>query len=189
MMVLISRTIISAWQDAYSDFLPWSLLASLDQNAHHDRRAWESRIREPGSVTWIISDTRNDVGVLRIVTSVSSIPDTDSQLTQPATVFESNKQNVAAVVGENTAQGDGVFGIGHGVTGRCAERHETVGLSAYSPGIHSRDGLYAGGRRLRTIGPWRQAVGPVMEDVATSADACRQAIPRYDAAGIIEIDA
>jgi ribosomal protein S18 acetylase RimI-like enzyme len=79
--VFISRTIISAWQDAYSDFLPWSLLASLDQNAHHDRRAWESRIREPGSVTWIISDTRNDVGVLRIITSVSSIPDTDSQLT------------------------------------------------------------------------------------------------------------
>jgi hypothetical protein len=35
-----------------------------------------------------------------------------------ATVFESNQQNVAAVVGENTAQGDGVFGIGHGVTGR-----------------------------------------------------------------------
>jgi len=32
-------------------------------------------------VTWIISDTRNDVGVLRIVTNASSIPGTDSQLT------------------------------------------------------------------------------------------------------------
>jgi len=32
-------------------------------------------------MTWIISDTRNDVGVLRIVTSPSSIPGTDSQLT------------------------------------------------------------------------------------------------------------
>jgi len=31
-------------------------------------------------VTWIISDTRDDVGVLRIVTGASSIPGTDSQL-------------------------------------------------------------------------------------------------------------
>ena len=32
-------------------------------------------------MTWIISDTRNDVGVLRIVTGASSVPGTDSQLT------------------------------------------------------------------------------------------------------------
>jgi ribosomal protein S18 acetylase RimI-like enzyme len=77
----ISRTVISAWRDAYRDFLPWPLLASLDQNPHHDRRAWEERIKEPASVTWIISDISNDVGVLRITTGTSSIPDTDSQLT------------------------------------------------------------------------------------------------------------
>jgi ribosomal protein S18 acetylase RimI-like enzyme len=79
--VFISRTVISSWQDAYRDFLPCCFLASLHQNAHHDQQAWESKIREPSSVTWIISDTRNDVGVLRIVTSSSSIPGTDTQLT------------------------------------------------------------------------------------------------------------
>jgi hypothetical protein len=77
----ISRTVISAWQDAYSDFLPWSFLASLEQNPYHDRQAWEPRIRETDSVTCIISDARSDVGVLRIVTGPSSIPGTDSQLT------------------------------------------------------------------------------------------------------------
>jgi ribosomal protein S18 acetylase RimI-like enzyme len=77
----ISRTVISSWQDAYRDFLPWSFLASLDQNPYHDRQAWESRIKEPGSVSWIISDKRNDVGVLRIATCASSIPGADSQLT------------------------------------------------------------------------------------------------------------
>jgi hypothetical protein len=77
----ISRTVMSSWQDAYRNFLSWSFLASLDQNSHHDRQAWVSRIREPGSMTWIISNSRDDVGVLRIVTDVSSIPGTDSQLT------------------------------------------------------------------------------------------------------------
>ena len=77
----ISRTVISSWQDAYRDFLPWSFLISFDQNPYHDRQAWESRIREPASVTWVISDTRSDVGVLRIVTGASSVPGTDSQLT------------------------------------------------------------------------------------------------------------
>lgn len=33
-------------------------------------------------------------------------------------VFQSTTQTIAAVVGENTAQGDGVFGIGHGASGR-----------------------------------------------------------------------
>jgi GNAT superfamily N-acetyltransferase len=63
------------------DFLPLPFLASLDQNPHHDGQAWEARIREPGCVTWIISDTGNDVGVLRIAANASSIPGTDSQLT------------------------------------------------------------------------------------------------------------
>ncbi len=77
----ISRTVVSSWRDAYRDFLPRSLLASLDQNPHHDRQAWEARIKEPDSVTWIISDAHSDVGVLRITTGASSIPGTDSQLT------------------------------------------------------------------------------------------------------------
>jgi GNAT superfamily N-acetyltransferase len=78
--VFISRTVMSSWQDAYRDFLPRSFLASLGQNPHHDREAWVSRIKEPGSITWIISNSRDDVGVLRIVTDASSIPGTDSQL-------------------------------------------------------------------------------------------------------------
>jgi GNAT superfamily N-acetyltransferase len=77
----ISRTVIGSWQDSYCDFLPWSLLASLDQNPYHNRQAWEARIREPASVTWIISDMHNDVGVLRITAGASSIPGTDTQLT------------------------------------------------------------------------------------------------------------
>jgi hypothetical protein len=36
-----------------------------------------------------------------------------------------------------------------------------------------------GGRWIRTFGAWRQAVGPVTENVKTFADACRQAIPPY----------
>jgi GNAT superfamily N-acetyltransferase len=72
---------VSSWQDAYRNFLPWVFLASLDQSPHHNRQAWESRIKEPGSVTWIISDTGKDVGVLRMATARSSIPGTDSQLT------------------------------------------------------------------------------------------------------------
>ena len=78
----ISCTVISSWQDAYRDFLPWSFLASLDRDSHHDPGAWESRIKEPASMTWIISDAGHDVGVLRIVTGASSIPDTDSELTR-----------------------------------------------------------------------------------------------------------
>jgi len=39
-------------------------------------------------------------------------------MANPATTSQSTIQAVAAVVGENTAQGDGVFGIGHTVSGR-----------------------------------------------------------------------
>jgi hypothetical protein len=42
-------------------------------------------------------------------------------------------------------------------SGRCghlsAERRETAGLPAHSPGIHCRDRLRAGGSRIRTAGP------------------------------------
>ena len=81
MMRRSSAERLSTRQNSYRDFLPWSLLASLDQSPHHNRQAWEARIREPVSVTWIISDTHNDVGVLRITAGASSIPGTDSQLT------------------------------------------------------------------------------------------------------------
>jgi len=77
----ISRVVIEAWQDAYGDFLPRSFLASLGRSRHHDRRSWERRIGEAASATFIISDGRADVGVLRIVAGRSSIAGTDSELT------------------------------------------------------------------------------------------------------------
>ena len=77
----ISRTVISSWQDAYRDFLPWSFLASLDRNSYHDTSAWESRISEPASMTWIISEAGRDVGVLRLISGASSVPGTESELT------------------------------------------------------------------------------------------------------------
>jgi GNAT superfamily N-acetyltransferase len=57
------------------------LLASLDRNPYHDHQAWESRIKEPASATWIISDAHDDVDVLRITVGASSIAGTDGQLT------------------------------------------------------------------------------------------------------------
>jgi ribosomal protein S18 acetylase RimI-like enzyme len=78
---LISRVVITSWQDAYRDFLPSSFLASLGQSPYHDARCWEHRISEPGSSTWIISDDDSDVGVLRMIIGASSIPNTDAQLT------------------------------------------------------------------------------------------------------------
>jgi hypothetical protein len=51
-------------------------------------------------------------------------------MVNPATTFQSAVQSVAAVVGENTAQGDGVFGIGHGSSGRGA-----VGTSEQQNGV------------------------------------------------------
>src|SRR5207248_1232342 len=63
------------------DFLPLAFLASLDHNPHHDAPSWERRLSEPGSVSWIISDGGNDMGVLRLTVGASSIPGTDAQLT------------------------------------------------------------------------------------------------------------
>jgi hypothetical protein len=59
------------------------------------------------------------------------------------TVFESTTQNIAAVVGENKADGDGVVGIGHGASGRGV-----VGISQGQNGVtgiqRSPDGRGAG---------------------------------------------
>jgi hypothetical protein len=66
-----------------------------------------------------------------------------------ATVFESNQQNVAAVVGENTAQGDGVFGVGHGVTGRgvvgtSEQQNGVTGVSTSGTGVWGTSQTHAG---------------------------------------------
>ena len=58
----------------------------------------------------------------------------------------SDKQNVAAVVGENTAAGDGVFGIGHGATGR--------GVVGTSEGQNGVTGISSSGN-----GVWGEAKG------------------------------
>jgi diamine N-acetyltransferase len=77
----ISNVVVSAWQDAYKDFLPPGFLWSLAQNPHHDARSWQHRVSEPGSTTWIISDDGNDAGVMRLIIGASSIPGTEGQLT------------------------------------------------------------------------------------------------------------
>ena len=48
-----------------------------------------------------------------------------------------------------------------------------------------RTRLFAGGRWIRTIGPWRHAVGSVMEIVDNLAEPAGRAIPEYDAAGML----
>jgi ribosomal protein S18 acetylase RimI-like enzyme len=79
---LASRLVICAWRDAYKGCLPPSLLASLRDSPHHDRRSWERRILEPDATTWFISDQAGtEVGVLRIRMGTSSVPDTDGELT------------------------------------------------------------------------------------------------------------
>jgi ribosomal protein S18 acetylase RimI-like enzyme len=77
----ISNVVVSAWQDAYQDFLPPGFLASLAQNPHHDVRSWRHRISEPGSTTWVVSDDGNEAGVMRMIIGTSSIPGTEAQLT------------------------------------------------------------------------------------------------------------
>ena len=79
---LASRLVLCAWRDAYKGFLPPSLLASLHEHPHHDRRSWESRILDPGAATWLISDHAGaGIGVLRIRIARSTVPDTDCELT------------------------------------------------------------------------------------------------------------
>jgi ribosomal protein S18 acetylase RimI-like enzyme len=78
----ISRVIVTSWRDAYRDFLPWSFLATLDENPHHTPKSWKDRIAEPSSVARIISSKISDaVGMLRMTIGTASVPETDSQLT------------------------------------------------------------------------------------------------------------
>jgi GNAT superfamily N-acetyltransferase len=78
----ISRVVIESWRDAYSNFLPAHLLASLDRSPHHDCQSWEKRIAEAGSTTWIIVDPKGtDGGVLRIRIGASSISGAGGELT------------------------------------------------------------------------------------------------------------
>jgi hypothetical protein len=58
----------------------------------------------------------------------------------PPAVFQSKVQTVAAVVGENLAAGDGVFGIGHGVTGRgivgtSEQQNGVTGITQHGTGV------------------------------------------------------
>jgi hypothetical protein len=80
----ISRIVVTSWRDASRDLLPWSFLATLDENPHHTPQSWKDRITEPSSVAWIISsETRDAVGVLRVRIGNSSVPETNSELTTP----------------------------------------------------------------------------------------------------------
>jgi GNAT superfamily N-acetyltransferase len=93
----LSKLVIGCWRDAYRDFLPWSLLASLDHDPHHDIQSWERRISEPASVTWIIDDTAgNGIGVLRMTIGASSIPDTDSELTSLYLLSQARGQGIGS---------------------------------------------------------------------------------------------
>ena len=77
----ISGVVIASWRDSYRDFLPASLLASLDRNSHHDPQSWERRLSEPSAVTRIICNGDADVGVLRLTIGTSSVPGIDAHLT------------------------------------------------------------------------------------------------------------
>ena len=52
-----------------------------------------------------------------------------------------------------------------------------------------RRGLSAGGKWIRTIGPWRQAVGPVMENGESFAGACRAGHPTVRRCGDVRLRA
>jgi GNAT superfamily N-acetyltransferase len=114
--VFISRVVITSWQDAYSDFLPPSFLASLYQNPHHDVRSWERRIREPGSANWIILNQGIDVGVLRMTIGASSIPGTDAALTTLYLLRQVRGRGLGSMAllfarGEASRKGSGVLGV------------------------------------------------------------------------------
>jgi hypothetical protein len=82
-------------------------------------------------------------------------------MANPATTFQSAIQAVAAVVGENTAQGDGVFGIGHGVTGRGV-----VGTSEQQNGV---TGVASGSGGTGVWGVGQQGNGVFGESKTSSA--------------------
>ena len=112
----ISGLIVSSWRDAYGSFLSQSLLASLHQNAHHDYLSWERRIREQNAMTWILADdASNNVGVLGITAGVSSIPDTDGELTTLYVALPARSRGLgteAAALARAEAQRRGARAIG-----------------------------------------------------------------------------
>ncbi len=80
------------------------------------------------------------------------------------TVFQSNVQNVAGVVGENTANGDGVFGIGHGATGRGVvgtsdDQNAVSGIAKKGKGVFgdSTDGIGVHGHSVNQHGVWGES--------------------------------
>jgi hypothetical protein len=66
----------------------------------------------------------------------------EKKMAETPKTFVSSEQTVAAVIGDNTAAGDGVFGIGHGEIGRgvvgTSEKQNGV------TGIASDTGLASG---------------------------------------------
>src|ERR1700736_601371 len=112
----MSGIFVSSWRDAYGSFLPQSLLASLHQNAHHDYLSWERRIREQNAMTWILADdANNNVGVVRITAGVSSIPDTDGELTSLYVASAARGRGLgaeAAALARAEAQRRGAHAIG-----------------------------------------------------------------------------
>ena len=129
---LASRLVISAWRDAYTGFLPPSLLASLHESPHHDRRSWERRILEPGATTWLIPDQAGtDVGVLRISMGTSSVPDTVCELT---TLY---------LLADARGQGLGSAALAYARAAASRQPHEALALVSWpatSGAIHSTSG-------------------------------------------------
>jgi ribosomal protein S18 acetylase RimI-like enzyme len=112
----ISRVVVASWRDAYCDFLPSSLLATLNRNPHHDPLSWERRIREPGSVARIIADGGIDVGVVRLVVGGSSVPDTEAQLTTLYLLSQARGHGLGSralsfALAEASCQGAGRVGV------------------------------------------------------------------------------
>ncbi len=82
----------------------------------------------------------------------------------PSQIFQSNIQNVAAVVGENTNNGDGVFGIGHGTTGSGVvgtsdDENAISGIAKKGKGVFgdSKDGIGVHGHSINQHGVWGES--------------------------------
>ena len=79
-------------------------------------------------------------------------------------VFISTTQTVAAVVGENNKSGDGVFGIGHGATGRGVvgtsdDQNAVSGIAKKGNGVFgdSTDGIGVYGHSTNQHGVWGES--------------------------------
>jgi hypothetical protein len=82
----------------------------------------------------------------------------------PGQVIQSSIQNVAAVVGENLNNGDGVFGIGHGTTGRGVvgtsdDENAVSGIAKKGKGVFgsSTDGIGVHGHSINQHGVWGES--------------------------------